>query len=290
MEHISKVLDRLFDQIDYVQQHRGEVVGVATGFSDLDQLTAGFQPSDLIVIAGARSIGKTSLVLGVMYGAAVGHDKTVAMFSPEMSLEQLIQRVLSMETGVDTRRLRLGQIDDNEWDRISRAFGRLCSTPIYIDVSKVLTVEDIRFKSRRLQAEQGLDMILIDDLQMMMTQRRENRFEEISETSRDLKRLARELRVPIVVVSRISNVVERRANHRPTLDDLRVSGSLADDADLVIFVYRDDQYEAASEKRGGAEIIVAKHRNGPIGSINLRFFERTARFADLELYPTSASQ
>jgi replicative DNA helicase len=290
MKHISEVLDSLFDQIDYLQQHRGEVLGVATGFSDLDHLTAGLQSSDLVVLAAPKSMGKTSLALGMAYGAAVGHRKSVGFFSSEMSAEQLVQRILSMETGVDTHRLRLGQIDDNEWDRISRAFGRLSEAPIYFDASNALTLEELRAKTRQLQSEYSLDMILIDDLEMISNPRRENRFEDMSEIVRGLKRLARELVVPVVVTSRISGDGEHRADHRPTLADLRDRGSLAEDADLVIFVYREDQYEADSEKRGGAEIIVAKHRNGPVGSINVRFFDRTARFADLELYPVSASQ
>jgi replicative DNA helicase len=289
MKHISDVLDSLFDQIDFLQQHRGEVLGVATGFSDLDHLTAGLQSSDLVVIAAPKSMGKTSLALGMAHGAAVGHHKSVGFFSSEMSVEQLVQRVLSMETGVDTHRLRLGQIDNDEWDRISRAFGRLSEAPIYFDASSALTLEELRAKTRHLQSEHGLDMILIDDLEMMRTPRRENRFEEMSEIVRGLKRLARELRVPIVVTSRISGDVKRRADHRPILADLRDKGSLAEDADLVIFVYREFLYEKDSEKRGGAEIIVAKHRNGPVGAINLRFFDRTARFADLELYPAAVS-
>ena len=164
---MGDVLDRFFDQIDYLQQHRGEVVGVATGFSDLDQLTGGLQRSDLIIVAARPSMGKTSLALGMAYGAAVGHGKTVGIFSLEMSAEQLVQRVLSMETGVDTHRLRLGQIDDDEWDRISRAFGRLSEAPIYIDDAPASSIMDVRSKARRLQAEHGLDLIIVDYLQLM---------------------------------------------------------------------------------------------------------------------------
>jgi replicative DNA helicase len=282
---MGEVLDRFFDQIDFLQQHRGEFVGVATGFSDLDQLTGGLQRSDLIIVAARPSMGKTSLALGMAYGAAVGHKKTVGIFSLEMSAEQLVQRILSMETGVDTHRLRLGQIDDNEWDRISRAFGRLSEAPIFVDDSATAGIMDVRSKARRLQAEQGLDLVIVDYLQLMSGRRTENRVQEISEISRGLKGLARELNVPVVALSQLSRAVESRADHKPMLSDLRESGSIEQDADIVVFIYREDKYEEDSEKKGIAEIIVAKHRNGPVGSLNLRFFDRTARFADLELYP-----
>jgi replicative DNA helicase len=239
----------------------------------------------LIIVAARPSMGKTSLALGMAYGAAVGHSKTVGIFSLEMSAEQLVQRVLSMETGVDTHRLRLGQIDDNEWDRISRAFGRLSEAPIYIDDASTSNIMDVRSKARRLQAEHGLDLIIVDYLQLMTARRTENRVQEISEISRGLKGLARELNVPVVALSQLSRAVESRSDHKPMLSDLRESGSIEQDADIVIFIYREDKYEDDSEKKGIAEIIVSKHRNGPVGSINLRFFDRTARFADLELYP-----
>jgi len=282
---MGEVLDAFFDRIDYLQQNRGDVVGVATGFSDFDQMTGGLQRSDLIIVAARPSMGKTSLALGMAYGAAVGHKKTVGIFSFEMSAEQLVQRVLSMETGVDSHRLRLGQIDDNEWDRISRAFGRLSEAPIFVDDSAAGSIMDVRSNARRLQAEQGLDMIIIDYLQLMSGRRTENRVQEISEISRGLKGLARELNVPVVALSQLSRAVESRADHRPMLSDLRESGSIEQDADIVLFIYREDKYDDESEKKGIAEIIVAKHRNGPVGSVNLRFFDRTARFADLELYP-----
>jgi replicative DNA helicase len=281
---IAEVLNRFFDQIDYMQQHRGDVVGVPTGFSDLDQLTGGLQKSDLVILAARPSMGKTSLALGIAYGAAVQHGKTVGVFSLEMSSEQLVQRLLSMETGVDSHRLRLGQIDDGEWDRISRAFGRLAEANIYIDDAAGASVMDVRSKSRRLQAEHGLDMVIVDYLQLMSSRRSENRVQEISEISRGLKGLARELNVPVIALSQLSRAVESRSDHRPMLSDLRESGSIEQDADIVMFIFREDKYEEDSEKKGIAEIIVAKHRNGPVGTISLRFFDRTARFADLELY------
>jgi replicative DNA helicase len=282
---MGEVLDKFFDQIDYLQQHRGDVVGVATGYSDMDQMTGGLQRSDLIILAARPSMGKTSLALGMAYGAAVVHKRTVGIFSLEMSAEQLVQRILSMETGVDSHRLRLGQIDDNEWEKISRAFGRLSEAPMYVDDSSSSSIMDVRSKARRLQAEQGLDLIIVDYLQLMSGRRTENRVQEISEISRGLKGLARELNVPVVALSQLSRAVESRSDHRPMLSDLRESGSIEQDADIVMFIYREDKYEEDSEKKGIAEIIIAKHRNGPVGSVNLRFFDRTARFADLELYP-----
>ncbi len=286
-QSIAEVLDRFFDQIDYMQQHRGEVVGVATGFTDLDQLTGGLQRSDLIIVAARPSMGKTAFALGMAYGAAIQHGKTIGIFSLEMSAEQLVQRLLSTETGVDSHRLRLGQIDDNEWDRISRAFGRLSEANVFIDDSATAGIMDIRSKARRLQAEHGVDLIIVDYLQLMSGRRTENRVQEISEISRGLKGLARELNVPVVALSQLSRAVETRSDHRPMLSDLRESGSIEQDADIVMFIYREEKYDETTDKKGIAEIVVAKHRNGPVGSVNLRFFEQTARFADLELYRES---
>ncbi len=283
-QSISDVLDRFFDQLDYLQQNRGDVVGVPTGFSDLDKLTGGLQRSDLIILAARPSVGKSAFALGMAYGAAVQHKKKVGIFTLEMSAEQLVQRLLSTETGVDSHRLRLGNIDDSEWDRISRAFGRLAEAEIFIDDSANASIMDVRSKARRLQAEHGVDLIIIDYLQLMSGRRTDNRVQEISEISRGLKGIARELNVPVVALSQLSRAVETRADHRPMLSDLRESGSIEQDADIVMFIYREDRYDENSERKGIAEIIVAKHRNGPVDSVHLRFFERTARYADLELY------
>jgi len=283
-QSIADVLDRFFDQIEYLQQHRGEVVGVPTGYTDLDQLLGGLQRSDLLILAARPSMGKTAFQLGLAYGAAVQHKRTVGIFSLEMAAEQLVQRLLSTETGVDSHRLRLGMIDDNEWDRVSRAFGRLAEANIFIDDAAGATVMDVRSKARRLQAEHGLDLLIIDYLQLLSGRRTDNRVQEISEISRGLKGLARELNIPVIALSQLSRAVETRADHRPMLSDLRESGSIEQDADIVMFIYREEKYDENSEKKGIAEIIVAKHRNGPVGTVNLRFFERTGRFADLELY------
>ena len=283
-EAIADVIDRYFDQIDYLQQHRGDIVGVPTDFKDLDRLTGGLQRSDLLILAARPSMGKTSLALGVAYGAAVQHGRSVGIFSLEMSSDQLVQRLLSTETGIDSHRLRLGMIDDTEWDRISRAFGRLSEAKIFIDDDANASIMDVRSKCRRLQAESGLDLVIIDYLQLMSGKRSENRVQEISEISRGLKGLARELNIPVIALSQLSRAVETRADHRPMLSDLRESGSIEQDADIVMFIYREEKYDENSDKKGIAELIIAKHRNGPVGSINLRFFDQTARFADLELY------
>lgn len=283
-EPISEVIDRYFDQIETLQANRGELVGVPSGYKDLDKLTGGLQKSDLLILAARPSMGKTSLALGVAYGAAVQHGRSVGIFSLEMSSDQLVQRLLAAETGVDSHRLRLGIIDDTEWDRISRAFGRLSEAHIYIDDSANLSIMDVRSKARRLQAERGLDMVIIDYLQLMSGRRSENRVQEISDISRGLKGLARELNVPVLALSQLSRAVESRSDHRPMLSDLRESGSIEQDADIVMFIYRDEKYDENTDKKGIAELIVAKHRNGPVGTINLRFFDQTARYADLELY------
>lgn len=283
-QSIADVLERFFNDIGYLQQNRGALVGVPTGFTDLDKMTGGLQKSDLIIIAARPSVGKTAFALGMAYGAAVQHAKTVGLFSIEMSAEQLVQRLLATETGVDSQRLRLGQIDDHEWDRMSRAFGRLSEAKIYIDDTAGLSVMELRSKARRLQAEQGLDLLVIDYLQLMTGRRSENRVQEISEISRGLKGIARELNIPVIALSQLSRAVESRSDHRPMLSDLRESGSIEQDADIVMFIYRDELYDENSDAKGIAEILIAKHRNGPVGKVQLRFFNKTARFADLELY------
>lgn len=281
---VGQILEHFFEKLDYIQHHRGQVIGVPTGFADLDKLTGGLQRSDLIILAARPSVGKTSFQLSIAHHAAIRARKVVAIFSLEMSAEQLVQRLLAMETGVDTHRLRLGYIDEQEWDAISRAFGRLAEAPIFIDDTPGIGVMELRSKARRLMAEHGLDLVIVDYLQLMHSRRAENRVQEISEISRGLKALARELNVPVLALSQLSRAVETRSDHRPLLSDLRESGSLEQDADVVIFIYRDEIYNPDTDKRGIAEIIVAKHRNGPTDTVHLRFFERTARFADLELY------
>ena len=280
---LDEVLETIFNRITPNNEDRSAIVGVGTGYSDLDALTGGFQRSDLIILAARPSMGKTAFALGITHGAALLHGKSIGIFSLEMSAEQLAYRLLSTETGIDSHRLRLGQVDDHEWERLSRALGRLSEAKIYIDDTAAAGIMEVRSKARRLLAEQGLDMLVVDYLQLMSAGRRnDNRVQEIAEISRGLKGLARELNIPIIALSQLSRAVETRSDHRPMLSDLRESGSIEQDADLVMFIYREDKYEEETDKRGIAEIIVAKHRNGPVGSIHLRFFEQTARFADLE--------
>lgn len=282
---LDEVLEGIFNRITPNGDNRNAIVGVGTGYTDLDAMTGGFQRSDLIILAARPSMGKTAFALGITHGAALLHGKSVGIFSMEMSAEQLAFRLLSTETGIDSHRLRLGQVDDHEWERLSRALGRLSEAKIFIDDTAGAGIMEVRSKARRLMSEQGLDMIVVDYLQLMSSGRRnDNRVQEIAEISRGLKGLARELNVPVVALSQLSRAVETRADHRPMLSDLRESGSIEQDADLVMFIYREEKYDEETDKRGIAEIILAKHRNGPVGSINLRFFEQRARFADLEVH------
>jgi replicative DNA helicase len=281
---IGEILEEYFDRLDTLQQNKGAVVGVPTGFIDLDKLTGGLQRSDLIIIAARPAVGKSSLGLGFAFNAAVRFQKTVGLFVLEMSAEQIVQRMLSMETGIDSHRLRMGYIDDSEWSSVTRAFGRLAEANIFIDDTASANIMEVRSKARRLHAERGLDLLIIDYLQLMTASRADNRVQEISQISRALKGLARELDVPVVALAQLSRAVETRQSHVPMLSDLRESGSIEQDADIVAFIYREDVYDQDTDRKGIADLIIAKHRNGPIGTVHLRFFDRTARFADLELY------
>ncbi|MEX1159129.1 MAG: replicative DNA helicase [Thermomicrobiales bacterium] len=281
---IGEILEEYFDRLDTLQQNKGAIVGVPTGFADLDKLTGGLQRSDLIIIAARPAVGKSALGLGFAYNAAVRFDKTVGLFVMEMSAEQIVQRMLSMETGIDSHRLRMGYIDDSEWSSVTRAFGRLAEASIYIDDTASVNIMEVRSKARRLHAERGLDLLVIDYLQLMTASRVDNRVQEISQISRALKGLARELDIPVVALAQLSRAVETRQSHVPMLSDLRESGSIEQDADIVAFIYREDVYDPDTDRKGIADLIIAKHRNGPVGTVHLRFFDRTARFTDLELY------
>lgn len=283
---VSAILEEYFDRLAFLHDHRGELVGVPSGYSDLDKLTGGFQQSDLVILAARPSVGKTSLALGIAYNVALKHQRPVGVFSLEMSREQLVQRMLAMETGVDSQRLRTGFIDEDEWDRISRAFGRLASAPLYIDDSAGITIQEMRSKARRLHAEYGIELLVIDYLQLMAGSKMENRVNEVSEISRNLKGLARELNIPVICLSQLSRAVENRTSHVPQLSDLRESGAIEQDADIVMFIYREELYNPETEKKNIAEIHVAKHRNGPVGVVPLFFHSKTTRFADCEPYRT----
>jgi len=282
---ISHYLDAFFERIDFVQQHRGELVGVPTGFADLDKMTGGLQQSDLIILAARPGVGKTSFVLSLAYNASITHKRHIGIFSLEMSGEQLVQRALAMETGVDSQRLRLGYIDDSEWPAISRAMGKLANAPIYIDDTPAISIAELRSKARHLQAEAGVDMLIVDYLQLMRGGGKgDNRQQEVSEISRSLKEIARDLNIPVMACAQLSRAVESRTVKVPVLSDLRESGSIEQDADIVMFIYREELYDPDTEKKGIAEIHIAKHRNGPVGTVNLRFFEALTRFTDLEVY------
>jgi replicative DNA helicase len=283
---ISEFLHQVHENVDYMQEHKGEFIGVPTGFSALDTLLGGLQKSDLIIIAARPSIGKTSYALNLAQHAATHQPrKTVAIFSLEMAGEQIVQRLIANLTGIDGQKLRLGQLNDDEYDRMTEAIGRLSEAPIYIDDTPAASPNEIRSKSRRLYAERGLDMIIIDYLQLMRsTGRVENRVQEIAQISRSLKALARELKVPVIALSQLSRAVESRPDKRPQLSDLRESGSIEQDADVVMFLFREDAYDRATERPNIMEIIVAKHRNGPTGSVELYFNRAQSRFADLEYY------
>ncbi len=286
-------VDQFIDHLDYVQKHQGEILGVATGFIDLDRLLGGFQPSDLIIIAGRPGSGKTSFALSVMQYAAIAKKKRVALFSLEMSAEQLVQRLVSSMAVIDSQNLRIGKIRDEEWPKLVQATGVLSEAHVFIDDSAAITPIEIRAKSRRLQSEYGLDLVIIDYLQLMTVRGRiENRVQEISQISRQLKELARELRVPVIALSQLSRAVESRQDHRPQLADLRESGSIEQDADVVVFIYREKMYFPTLEKWQAAhprqeypdkiaEILVAKHRHGPTRDLQLLFVEEQAKFENL---------
>ncbi len=286
-------VDQFLDRLDYVQKHQGEILGVPTGFIDLDRLLGGFQPSDLIIIAGRPGSGKTSFGLSLMEHAALTRKKRVALFSLEMSAEQLVQRLVAGRAKIESQNLRIGKINDAEWPELVKATGELSEAQVFIDDSAAITPIEIRAKARRLQSEYGLDMVIIDYLQLMSIRGRiENRVQEISQISRQLKELARELHVPVVALSQLSRAVESRQDHRPQLADLRESGSIEQDADVVIFIFREKMYYPTLEKWQAAhprqeypdkvaEILVAKHRHGPTRDMQLLFIEEQAKFVDL---------
>lgn len=284
---IKRLMADYYDRIEYLQAHRDELVGLPTGFVDLDRLLGGLQRSDLLIIAGRPGMGKTSFGLSIAQNAALKHKAVVAFFTLEMSGEQLVQRMIAAETGIDSRRLMVGDIHDLEWERFVKASGDLSETLVFIDDTPAPTPLEIRSKCRRLAAEYELDLVIIDYLQLMSGGvRTENRQQEISYISRSLKGLARELRVPVIALSQLSRAVEARQDKRPILSDLRESGSIEQDADVVMFIYRDEVYDELTDRRNIADIIVAKHRNGPTGQISLRFAKEQTKFMDLETFHT----
>jgi replicative DNA helicase len=273
-----KILERLYEKKELV-------TGVPSGFKDLDRMTAGFQPSDLIIVAGRPSMGKTAFCLNVAQYAAIEKKNPVAIFSLEMSKEQLVIRMLCSEAHVEGTKLRSGFLSESDWPRLTIAAGNLSDAPIYIDDTAALTVLELRAKARRLKTERGgLGMVIVDYLQLMKGRTRvESRQQEISEISRSLKALAKELNIPVIAVSQLSRKTEERTGNRPQLSDLRESGAIEQDADLILFIYRDEVYNRSEDNpnRGKAEIIIGKQRNGPIGKIELAFFDRFTTFKEL---------
>ncbi len=283
---VREVLTEAFERIDTIHKDKdkGALRGVPSGFRDMDNITAGFQKSDLLILAARPSMGKTSFALNLAENAAINEKIPVAIFSLEMSKEQLVDRLLSSQAGVDSWKLRTGNLSDDDFPKIGYAMGVLSEAPIFIDDSAGANIMEIRAKARRLQMEHGLGMIIIDYLQLMEGKGRSdgNRVQEISEISRSLKGLARELQVPIIALSQLSRAVEHRDNKRPQLSDLRESGSIEQDADIVMFLYRDEYYNPDSDRKGITEVLLKKHRNGPTGAIELFFNPSQMRFADLE--------
>ena len=290
-DHVRDILSDYMNKLEQLHERRGTIVGVPTGFTDLDRLTGGLQKSDLIVLAARPGVGKTSLALSLAHNAAVKYQNSVALFSLEMSKEQLAQRLLSMDALIDQQRMRTGWIEEDEWERIVYAMGTLSEANIWIDDTASISTMEMRSKARRLQAEHGIDLIIVDYLQLMQAtvggKRNENRVQEISEISRSLKGLARELNVPILALAQLSRAVESRQSKVPQLSDLRESGSIEQDSDIVMFIYRDDVYNPETERKNIADVIIAKHRNGPVGEISLYFQANQTRFRDLELNPTA---
>ncbi|HEV8601289.1 MAG TPA: replicative DNA helicase [Patescibacteria group bacterium] len=284
---INEILHETFDRLDELHREKGKLRGLATGFTDMDNRLGGLQKSDLIILAARPSMGKTSLALDVIRHAAIAQKRAVGIFSLEMSKDQLVDRLLAAEAEVDLWKMRTGRLNDvgpdNDFERIGHALGRLSEAPIYIDDSGSLNIMELRTKARRLQAEHNLELIVVDYLQLMEGRSQENRVQEVSEISRSLKALARELNVPVLALSQLSRAVEQRGgDKKPQLSDLRESGSIEQDADVVMFIYRDEMYTGKdSRKPHIAEILIRKHRNGPTGEIELFFDAEKTSFKNL---------
>ena len=279
---IRKVVMNALQRIEAASKSTGSVTGVATGFFDLDVMTSGMQPADLVLIAARPSMGKTAFVLNIAQHAAFKLNKSVAIFSLEMSKEQLVNRMFSLESSVDAQHLRNGKLDENEWEKLIESAGVIGNSKLIIDDTPGISIQEMRSKCRKYKLEQGLDMIIIDYLQLMSGGgKSESRQQEISEISRSLKALAREMNVPVLSLSQLSRAVEQRPDKRPMMSDLRESGAIEQDADVIMFIYRDDYYNKDTEKPGVAEIIIGKQRNGPVGTVELAWMAKYTRFANL---------
>ena len=286
--HLKNILNANFDRIEQLYLNKGKITGVPTGFHDLDNKLSGLQKSDLILIAARPSMGKSSFMMNIVQHAAVREKITTAIFSLEMSKEQLTQRLLCSEALIDAHRLRIGDINEDEWVKLARAMGPLSEAPIYIDDTPSISITEMRAKCRRLKLEHDLGLIVIDYLQLMQGKgNAESRQQEISEISRSLKALAREINVPVVALSQLSRAPEMRADHKPVLSDLRESGAIEQDADVVMFLYRDEYYHPDTEKKNIGEVNIAKQRNGPTGTIELIWLGQFTKFVNKEKHITA---
>lgn len=281
---IRQIVMNAMDRIEKASRNQGNVTGIATGFLDLDYKTAGMQPADLVLVAARPSMGKTAFVLNIAQHVAFKLNQTVAIFSLEMSKEQLVNRLFSLESRVDSQHLRTGNLTDMEWEKLIESAGVIGQSNLIIDDTPGISIAELRSKCRKYKMDQDLKMIIIDYLQLMSGGGRgsESRQQEISDISRSLKALARELSVPVIALSQLSRAVEQRPDHRPMLSDLRESGAIEQDADVVMFIYRDDYYNKDTDKKGIAEIIIAKQRNGPIGTVELVWLPDYTKFANME--------
>lgn len=280
--HLKEIVKDSIETIDRLYQNKAHVTGIPTGYIDFDIKTAGLQASDLIVVAGRPSMGKSAFALGIAEHAGVIEKVPTAIFSLEMSKEQLVQRLLCSHAKVDAHKVRTGYLATSDWPRLTAAAGKLSEAPIFIDDSPAISVMELRARARRLKAHHDIKLILLDYMQLMRgTMGMENRQQEISEISRSLKALARELNIPVVAISQLSRAVESRTDHRPQLSDLRESGAIEQDADVVVLILREEYYNPSPENQGVAEVIIAKQRNGPVGSLNLSFIKEYTRFENI---------
>ncbi|MEG6574284.1 MAG: replicative DNA helicase [Caldibacillus debilis] len=283
-QNIRDVLVRTYDKIEKLHNRKGDITGIPTGFIELDRMTAGLQKNDLIIVAARPSVGKTAFALNIAQNVATKTDENVAIFSLEMGAEQLVMRMLCSEGNINSQNLRTGRLTDEDWKKLTMAMGSLSNAGIFIDDTPAIRVSEIRAKCRRLKQEHGLGLVIIDYLQLIQGSGRvkENRQQEVSEISRSLKALARELEVPVIALSQLSRGVEQRQDKRPMMSDIRESGSIEQDADIVAFLYRDDYYNKDSENKNIIEIIIAKQRNGPVGTIQLAFAKEYNKFVNLD--------